>query len=94
MKVQLSPTKDQQFECIQYCITGITSRRLVTSALVAWGYAPKNVAEYLDEEFARERLGIELEVREYMPRFEGNPDDCKFEEGEAEKITCQKINYD
>ena len=96
MKVTLSPTNDQQFEKYPHNTVSLESphddiniedaMRLVTSALVAWGYSPQNVAEYLDVEFARNYLGIKLEGKEYMPKFEGDPDDCKFEEGEAEKM--------
>ena len=68
MKITLSPSKDQQFETHAYNTVSLESphdtivvedaMRLVTSALVAWGYAPESVAEYLDEEFANDHLGI------------------------------------
>ena len=65
MKITIEPSKDQKGEAYPYSVVSVeyphddvdieTMMGEVVKAVQAWGFDAKNIAEYLDEEFAQQR---------------------------------------
>ena len=77
-----------------------SAMELICQALVAWGYDAQNIGDMLYPDVADE-FGLPREIsvddpaiaNEYMPKFEGDPDDCKLEKKEVEKTSKKFLAY-